>query len=301
MKKTLKYIRIILSYLYGLLLCAVYSLLPKRRLVCREQGPRVIVSLTSYGRRVARTLKYPVYSMLLQSRRPDKIVVWLDNECFSDDSLPTSVKRLEKYGVEIRFCEDLKSFKKLVPTLRLYPDDIIVTIDDDIVYERNTLKCLLDRHNEFPDDIICTVAHIPTFGSAGLNPYKEWKLNVCKSVEELIFPLGGSGTLYPPHSLYKDVVDPSLFLSLAPRADDVWFWIMALKNGKNIRLSGLNRLYRQIDLLYQQTHKNSTLKETNMGENMNDIQIKAVLSHYGIGLDKNSFIALRSNKGETIV
>lgn len=295
MKKTLKYIRIILSYLYGLLLCAVYSVLPKRRLVCREQGPRVIVSLTSYGRRVARTLKYPVYSMLLQSRRPDKIVVWLDNENFSESSLPSSVKRLEKFGVEIRFCEDIKSYKKLIPSLKLYPDDIIITIDDDIIYERNTLKCLLDRHSEYPDDIICTMAHIPTFGAEGLNPYNDWKLNVCYSDEELIFPLGGSGTLYPPHSLYKDVTDASLFMELAPQADDIWFWVMALKNGKRIRMSGLNRMYRQIDLMYQQTHKNSSLKDSNLGENRNDLQIKAVMSHYGIAPDRNSVLALRSD------
>ena len=295
MSKTFKYIRIIYSYMHGLVLCAVYSLLPKHKLVCRESAPRVIVSLTSYGRRVARTLKYPVYSMLLQSRRPDKIVVWLDNENFSESSLPSSVKRLEKYGVEIRFCEDLKSYKKLIPSLKLYPEDIIVTIDDDIIYERNTLKCLLDRHSEYPDDIICTMAHIPTFGAEGLNPYNDWKLNVCYSDEELIFPLGGSGTLYPPHSLDKDVTDASLFMELAPQADDIWFWVMALKNGKRIRMSGLNRMYRQIDLMYQQTHRNSSLKDSNLGENRNDLQIKAVMSHYGIAPDRNSVLALRSD------
>lgn len=294
MKQILKYIRIILSYIYGLLLCVVYSLLPKRRLVSRESGPRVIVSLTSYGRRVTGTLKYPVYSMLLQSRRPDRIVVWLDNVCFSEDFLPASVKRLEKYGVEIRFCEDLKSYKKLVPALKEYPDDIIITIDDDIIYERNTLKCLLDKHNDYPDDIICTMAHIPTFGADGLKPYNDWKLNVCYSEEDLIFPLGGSGTLYPPHSLYKDVTDASLFMKLAPQADDIWFWVMALKNGRSIRMSGLNRMYRQIDLMYQQTHRNSSLKDSNLGENRNDTQIKAVFDYYGLNLDKSSVLAMIS-------
>lgn len=294
MSKTFKYIRIIYSYIHGLVLCAVYSLLPKHKLVCRESAPRVIVSLTSYGRRVARTLKYPVYSMLLQSRRPDKIVVWLDNENFSESSLPSSVKRLEKFGVEIRFCEDIKSYKKLIPSLKLYPEDIIVTIDDDIIYERNTLKCLLDRHSAYPDDIICTMAHIPTFDPDSLKSYNDWRLNVCYSEEELIFPLGGSGTLYPPHSLYKDVTDASLFMKLAPQADDIWFWVMALKNGSRIRMSGLNRMYRQIDLMYQQTHRNASLKDSNLGENRNDTQIKAVFGHYGLNMDKNSVQAMIS-------
>jgi len=230
--------------------------------------------------------------MLLQSCRPDRIVIWLDNASFSENNLPSSVKRLERFGVEIRFCEDLKSYKKLVPALKSFPDDIIVTIDDDIIYERNTLKYLLDRHREYPDDIICTMAHIPTFGADGLNPYNDWKLNVCYSEEELIFPLGGSGTLYPPRSLYKDVTESSLFTDLAPKADDVWFWVMALKNGRRVRMSGLNHMYKQIDLLYQQTHRNSSLKDSNLGDNMNDKQIKAVFSHYGIDLDRQSILGL---------
>ena len=139
------------------------------------------------------------------------------------------------------------------------------------------------------------MAHIPTFGADGLKPYNDWKLNVCYSEEELIFPLGGSGTLYPPHSLYKDVADASLFMELAPKADDIWFWVMALKNGKSIRMSGLNRMYRQIDLMYQQTHRNSSLKDSNLGENRNDLQIKAVLAHYDIASDRNSLLALRSH------
>ena len=148
----------------------------------------------------------------------------------------------------------------------------------------------------FPDAVICSCGRIPTFGTSGLNPYKKWRLIVCKSDERFIFPLGGSGTLYPPHSLYKDVTDSSLFMNLAPQADDVWFWVMALMNGTRTVLSGLNRMYRQIDLLYQLTHKNSSLKETNIGENRNDVQIAAVLNHYGIQTDKRSMERLIEDK-----
>ena len=80
MKETVKYIRIILSYIHGLILCVFYSLLPKRKLICCELHPRVIVSLTSYGRRASRTLKYSVLSMLHQTRMPDRIVVWLNEK-----------------------------------------------------------------------------------------------------------------------------------------------------------------------------------------------------------------------------
>ena len=83
-------------------------------------------------------------------------------------------------------------------------------------------------------------------------------------------------------------------MKLAPQADDIWFWVMALKNGRSIRMSGLNRMYRQIDLMYQQTHRNSSLKDSNLGENRNDTQIKAVFGHYGLNMDKNSVQAMIS-------
>ena len=288
MKQIFKYIRIILSYIHGLLLCVYYSLLPKRKLECRESGPYVIVSLTSYGRRVSRTLKYAVYSMIHQTFRPDRIVIWLDETAFSRETLPASVRRLEKYGVEICYCHDIKSYKKLVPSLVKYPDDIIITIDDDLVYKRTTIEGLMRKHQQYPDDVICSSAHIPTFGQQGLLPYKQWRLYVKKPDGKLLFPLGGSGTLYPPGSLYKDVTDDRIFMKVAPMADDVWFWFMTMYNGKRIRLAESGTVFRPIDLLYQLTHKKASLMQDNIGKNRNDIQIAAVFSYYGIEMDKDS-------------
>ena len=286
MKETVKYIRIILSYIHGLILCVVYCLWPKRKLVCRESHPRVIVSLTSYGRRVSQTLKYPVMSMLLQTKRPDKIIVWLDNDNFSESNLPSNLKRLVKYGVDVCFCSDIKSYKKLIPSLEKYPDDIIITIDDDLIYRRKTLECLLAKHKKYPDSIICTSGHVPAFDANGLLPYKEWQMYLGRTESKLVFPLGGTGTLYPPHSLYKDTTNSSLFMQLSPKADDVWFWIMALLNGRMVRLAESGPMFRHLDLLYQFTHKQSSLMEDNVEGNMNDTQIAAVFSHYGIKNDK---------------
>lgn len=37
----------------------------------------------------------------------------------------------------IDWYHDIKSYKKLIPTLQKYPDSIIVTADDDIIYRRH--------------------------------------------------------------------------------------------------------------------------------------------------------------------
>ena len=52
---------------------------------------------------------------------------------------------------------------------------------------------------------------------------------------------GGAGTLYPPNSLpFSLVTDRELFMDLAPTSDNIWFWLMAVKNGVKVRTSSHN-------------------------------------------------------------
>ena len=50
--------------------------------------------------------------------------------------------------------------------------------------------------------------------------------------------LSGSGCLFPPNSLYKDMLDEELFLSLLPTHDDVFTWAMLVMNDKKIEVVG---------------------------------------------------------------
>ena len=42
---------------------------------------------------------------------------------------------------------------------------------------------------------------------------------------------GVGGVLYPPHSLDESMLDPEVFMKLAPTTDDVWFWAAAVSKG----------------------------------------------------------------------
>ena len=95
-----------------------------------------------------------------------------------------------------------------------------------------------------------------------------------------IFPLGGAGTLYPPKSLYKDVTNKELFMTLTPQADDIWFWAMAVMAGTKHRLIDFGYAFYQIDLLYQKLHSNSSLMSSNLHKDCNDVQIKNIMEHY---------------------
>lgn len=282
MRQFFKYIRILLSYIHGLILCVYYRISPARRLCPYAEHPQLIVSVTSYGRRVAKVLRYPLLSVLHQTRLPDRIVVWLDSDHFSDENIPSYLRKMmSKYGIEVKYCEDLKSYKKLVPSLREFPEDVIVTIDDDQVYYRRLLEKLWNLHMEHPESIICPAGHVPTFEQGNLKPYFTWQLNVKGSDSRILFPVGAFGVMYPPHSLYRDVTDSSLFMKLSPYADDVWFWFMGLRNHRRVYMIG-RRTCRPVDLAYQLIHRDDSLMKQNLLNSQNDVQIATVLEYYGV-------------------
>ena len=279
----MKYIRILWAYACGLIYAALLMLIPKRRLasVASAGHPQLVVTLTSYGRRAAKTVPHVLASLLVQTKRPDRIILWLDDENFSDTCLPKSLMKMrDKYGIEIRFCEDLRSYKKLIPTLSLCPDDILVTVDDDLLYKRRLLEKLYAAHLETPHMRLCALAHQPIIADGMFVPYRQWRHNVMRQPSSPIFPLGGAGTLYPPHSLHADVTDKSLFMHLAPQADDVWFWAMGEMAGTKTRLIDFGYPFYQVDLLYQLLHKDASLMASNLHEDNNDKQIRNVVNHY---------------------
>src|SRR5690625_976450 len=73
---------------------------------------RVIVSLTSFPPRMSK-LWIVLETLLRQTHKPDKILLWLaSSQIPSLNFVDKKVLKLCKRGVEIRFCEDLKSHKK---------------------------------------------------------------------------------------------------------------------------------------------------------------------------------------------
>lgn len=246
-----------------------------------EGSVKVIISLTSYGRRVEKVLPFALISLLRQTRRPNKIVVWLDNS-WNDNNLPKCLCKFVKAGVEFKYCDDYKSFKKLIPSLNEYPDDIIITCDDDLFYSKYMVERLLDAHRSHPNTICCQLAHGIVKKDGLLLPYNQWTEEIYDEVKN-VFPLGGAGCLYKREYLHGDIVNYELANSLAPKADDVWFYFMGLIKGANrYVLPYQKNNVLPLDAFYQFFHSGSSLMDDNLSQGLNDKQIEAVLNHYSI-------------------
>lgn len=75
-------------------------------------GEQVMISVTSFPARI-HEVKYTIYSLLKQTYKPDRVVLWLGEDQFPNQEadLPADLLKLKENGLTISFVKDLKSFK----------------------------------------------------------------------------------------------------------------------------------------------------------------------------------------------
>ena len=246
----------------------------KRRLL-----PELIVSLTSYPARID-TVNQTIETLLNQTIKADKVILWLAPEQFPnrEKDLPQQLLDLVPQGLIIDWYKDIKSYKKLIPALIKYPDAIIITADDDIIYENDRIAKLYNAYMKNPEYIHCHRAHKILFDEEGmLLPYNNWEQRI-KNVRPSYnnFFTGAGSILYPPKCFHKDILNEDLFTKFCPQADDIWLWAMAVLNNRKINV--VDNAY--IKLTYIEGTQETALWKTNVNENQNDVQLKNVIDYY---------------------
>ena len=240
-----------------------------------KRRERIVVSLTSYGRRVSKVAPYAIISLLRQTCKPDVIVLWLDSDQWNDDNLPPRLARLREKGLAIRYCPDrIKSYTKLIPSLKAYPNDIIITVDDDIYYSKKMVEILFRSYESNLQAVHALRTSISELSK--LNNRKVFKTGL---------QLGTGGVLYPPHSLSKQVFDRETFMKICPELDDLWFYVMTVLNYRPIvKVKNASQVYYYyVDLFYQRAHKGSRLYDC--VKLTHTARLSELLRHFQISID----------------
>lgn len=243
---------------------------------------QVIVSLTSHGNRILDAY-LAIESIMQGTVKPNRIILWLPevnkvSSCYFDHQI--------KRGLEIRYVRDLGPHTKLIPALKEFPDDIIITIDDDIFYKPDMVETLLRAYHEVSTSILANrVAVITKDKKGNIESYLRWiHYNYPKGTTKRNVLIGVEGCLYPPHSLSEEVFNEEAIRELCPTADDIWFTAMAMLNGTPIVhvdcrydkgfAGGVANLRMQRTGL---VHLNENPRECR-----NDIQVRAVFDKYNL-------------------
>lgn len=248
-------------------------------------GEEIIVSLTSHGKRI-NDVYLAIESIMQGSIKPNHIILWLSEEEINGEKLPISLQKQQLRGLEIEFCKDLRSYTKLIYTLQKHPNAIIITIDDDALYNFDFVENLVTAHNTDSTCIWANRIHEMTYNNNGtLKSYLQWNWAIDKDsiIKTNNFFTGIGGVLYPPHTLHEEVFKENIFMDICPTADDVWFNAMAKLKGTEIRKSFTHSPNGEDFLINTNLQTNCLWSINTAPKNcQNDIQIQAVFQKYGI-------------------
>jgi hypothetical protein len=236
---------------------------------------QLIVSLTSYPARFE-TLPLTLKCLLSQTVAPDRLILWIAHQ--DKSALTKNILSLQNEGLEIMCCDDLMSFKKIIPTLQMAPEAFIVTADDDLYYWPTWLKELTTSYSGDNRVVLCHRAHTIRFNDMGVpTPYNEWMYEIENNdTSPLNFPTGAAGVMYPPAVFHPDVLETELFMTYCPRADDVWlYWMVRLAGGKSRKIGARHPL-----ITWLGTQETALWLENNLN-GCNDSQIRSMIIRYG--------------------
>lgn len=239
-----------------------------------------VVSLTSFPGRIS-TVWFTIISLGDQKLKPSNIILYLSEEEFPgkyNDLPPTLIRLLEK-GLEIRFVSDnLKAHKKYFYVMQEYISEIVITIDDDLLYPSDTFERLYKVYLEFPDCVIANRATRIEFSSQKVMPYSSWSPIYMNSKSSFLVAIGCGGVLYPPFFRCKELFNFALIKELSPLADDLWLKAIQLVN----RVEVAKGPFYPHPMVIPRTNRTSLLSVNVKGEKLNDVQFDNLRNYFSL-------------------
>ncbi len=108
--------------------------------------------MTSWKKRILNSIR-TIELLLTNSLPPYKLILNLAEEEFPNKNkdLPTSLLSLLKYpNFEIFWVKENNNvFKKLIPTINRYKKDLIITVDDDVIYPNNLIEKVIFQYKKY--------------------------------------------------------------------------------------------------------------------------------------------------------
>ena len=214
---------------------------PEKDAAMQGVSQRIIVSMTTIPSRKKRLMDN-LPSLINQSYEYSKLVINVDDNLSDDDyQWYEDLKKLDA-RIEINKAESKwRSCNKLLPTLKKYPNDIIITLDDDVYYPRHTVAELIREYISHPD---CIIAH-------EINPIRILKdsdayfVTYVNGYDVMLRQVEwgkylSNCALFPPYTFDgTDLYDYDKMMECTNGThDELWFWVNSTLN--NVQCIGLN-------------------------------------------------------------
>ena len=200
-----------------------------------EKYNNIVISLTTIDSRIE-NLEKTIESILDNTLLPNYIRIYYSNEPFlldngiNDDKLINLKKKIDDLNinnVDIQFKKvpNIGSYRKLIYCLKEFANHIIITIDDDIIYEPTFINKYIEEYRKYKC-IICSMARY----IENINNFKKLSIFRYKKITEdcynlNILPEGLGGILYHTNMFSDDIknFDYKKLDEILIKNDDLFF------------------------------------------------------------------------------
>lgn len=260
-----------------------------------KRDKKIIVSVTTIPPRIKK-IQQVMMRMLTQTVRPDRIVIYLGNSQFEGKKLPVFLKlQMELFGVEVRYVEDIGPHTKYFWAMKEFPNDLIVTVDDDIRYPNDMIEELYNSYKKHPNCVSARRCHLITFDEQGvIKKYTDWKYKYSDLIDTpsmLLFPTGVGGVLYPPGLVHSETFNLENLKKLALKNDDIWLKFMEVMNNVPVVMT------KPFTIKHVKGSQKVALNQENVAGNRNDIIVKDIVTAYDEFFGKDDTLRMRMRNG----
>ena len=218
----------------------------------------VYISITSIFKNQDILLQ-TLQSIMKQTKLPDKIFLYLSEESylldtgFKDKKITNSnlLKLINDNSIiDIKWVKNTGPYRKLLPLLKDKWDEdcIIITIDDDNIYDTHLIENLVNDYYKHK----CVIGYrgfTPSFDKLENFDYLKGRAAKLQNLSLYNFLTGKGGILYKPQFFHKThdlIFNDKIYLDTCHTSDDIWFYIVRLLNNVKGYLSHKKWLLKDI-------------------------------------------------------
>ena len=232
----------------------------------------VYVSITSIYKN-QEELYLTLKSIIKQKLKPTKIFLYLSEEQYLldtgfkqkkiDNKKLNSFLNNNKDNIEVKWVPNTGSYRKLIPLLKekWNEDCIIITLDDDTIYDKNLLTNLVTDYEKHK----CVINYRGF--TPKINKFEDFdytKRDTLKNKSLYNFATGKSGILYKPQFFKKTddlIFDDKIYKKTCDKQDDVWFYIVRILNNVDCYID--DKKWKETDISTHGLYRNFNKKNNN--------------------------------------
>ena len=185
-------------------------------------------------------------------------------------------------GIDIRYREDLGPYTKYYYAFREFKDDLIITADDDVIYDAKMVEELYRGYLCNKNLITARRVHkIRFYADRKPVKYNDWIWEYRDQEEPAhdLFATGVGGVIYPPGVTSLKIWENRDFLTVCPTADDIWLKFCELSN--DIRVCPVKGSRFHYDVVIRKAQKYG-LSQNNINKGRNDILLEKCAEYFGM-------------------